>query len=142
MKANELRIGSIIRVTFSEDEIGFGKDHNGIIEAIQKSKVIVSGGLHWHPIEAIEPIPLTPSVLEAVGFKRDKDGWIISYEYKIYDPIIRGGSGGLVQNDIKRICIIHRGYVMPNTYGFLHELQNAVYYLTGTELEIDLNKLK
>jgi len=125
MKANELRIGSIIRVTFSEDEIGFGKDHNGIIEAIQKSKVIVSGGLHWHPIEAIEPIPLTPSVLDAIDWGGYTDLSINSY-FKI-DNV-----GHLYYcGDYTGVNLYH-----------LHQLQNLYFALTGTELEIDLNKLK
>ena len=66
MKANELMVGAfvyfncfdgskiIVRVTGFKDGIVYGNSENGS---------------HWCDIEKVDPIPLTPEILEKIGYQ-------------------------------------------------------------------------
>lgn len=89
--------------------------------------------------EDINPIPLTPEILDKAGLKRGN--WIfkegeymltediyINYTCNIYYKYWEGDGdqGGI---ETKTFCEIK----------YLHQLQNLYFALTGTELEINLN---
>lgn len=88
-------------------------------------------------IKNIEPIPLTPEVLEACGFEREP------FISALYQNFIRNGSG-----DYDGYCLSLRYPNYPvylscgTKFNFLHQLQNLYYALTSQELQIDIDKLK
>jgi len=101
-----------------------------------------------------EPIPLTPEVLLAAGFEMEDKRqskqhtnyfsmWVIDYKYSFAYADFRGDWGfyhsytdaGKDENN-NRFDFISCGIK------YLHQLQNLVHSLTGTELEIDITKLK
>lgn len=77
-----------------------------------------------------QPVRLTPEILEKAGFVYENDyqhkkfdGVTLSWDghtIMVYDPNFERGSGIIVQ------C------------KFFHQLQNLIFALTGTELEINL----
>ena len=95
---------------------------------------------HWY-YERLDPIPITPEILEKCGFKHWRNGWynkdyftncneaveemtisinLSSFRFSIFDK--EGGYPVYVAKQVK----------------FLHLLQNGIYFLTGTELEVTL----
>jgi hypothetical protein len=129
MKANELRIGNFIYF-------------NNNIEPKRLIKVtarfftaLAAGRPHYElvPDEELngyhQPIQLTPSILENCGF--------VTPEMCQDTVMFKDG----VMLDL------HRGKILLRDNGrvelmYLHQLQNLYFAMTGTELEIDLNKLK
>lgn len=89
----------------------------------------------------LKPIPLSPSVLEAAGFEMiiENTGAPIHEDIEMwYDtnsPVsfFFDNYGGLIINEY---------HVSINRPKFIHQLQNLYYALTGTELTIDIKKLK
>lgn len=87
------------------------------------------------PIQSVEPIPLTPSILEKCGFKKLEDfywkdkiniGYITNDEHfqvEVCHPCLSGNK-------------LYESYVIDIPY--LHQLQNYWPAWTGTELEINL----
>lgn len=90
------------------------------------------------PLSSVEPIPLTPEILKKAGLKRDKEGWVLSFDFKIYDPLEIGGAGDYVQSNRNIFTIIHNNSVFPKGFKYLHQLQNLYFALTSEELEINL----
>lgn len=79
-------------------------------------------------INNIDPIPLTPEILEKFGFEKHTDSqgdafWYV-YTYEDFEFTENG-------------AFTFNGSVMPHIQ-YLHELQNLYFALTGTELEIKL----
>lgn len=77
-------------------------------------------------LEHIEPIPLTPEILEKCGFKKGDYN-----EFRHTDLI-----GTLTLYD--GICEIHLGDLYSVWIESLHRLQNLFYCLSGFELDIKL----
>jgi hypothetical protein len=121
IKANDLRLENWVYVV---DE-----------ESTPKKKP-VQVNLTWLQIpEALEPIPLTPELLEKAGFEwmhtNNEDGdereWL---QHNIFDWL-KYYEGHI---HVDEYCIAHIHY--------LHQLQNLYYLLTGKELEINLHGLE
>lgn len=121
IQPNELRIGNLIYL----DETLIEVDVHVLID-------ILMG------VDGFSPIPITPELLERARLKRDREGWIISYSYKIYDPLVIGGTGSYVNANRKTYCILHDDKIMPKGFQYLHQLQNLYFALTGEELNIEL----
>ena len=79
-----------------------------------------------------DPIPLTPEVLLAAGFQKFDNTWIVG---RISEWEVHLMKYGFV---ITHETCDPRIWNIPITN--LHGLQNAIFALTGTELEIDLTK--
>ena len=79
-----------------------------------------------------EPIPLTPEVLLAAGFQKFNGTWIVG---RISEWEIHLMKYGFVITH--ETCDPRIWNIPINT---LHGVQNAIFALTGTELEIDLTK--
>lgn len=123
IKANELRIG--IRI------------NEGMVVGITPSEIITIDGKHWDVVD-IEPIPLTPEILEKCGFKRKEKSSdigptpedtyraqgmpIFNYYYWNLDGFSL--SDDFYHGTVKVTC--------------LHQLQNLYFALTGKELTISL----
>jgi hypothetical protein len=128
IQANELRIGSIVK--------RLGKLTH--ITAIQQSENVtyvttpLSGAI---TINQIDPIPLTPEILEKCGFKKkinksdkpyfiqninDRNYIIYSYQIKRWQVFHE------INGNDSFLCVLDS----------LHHLQNLIFVLTGKELEI------
>ena len=108
--ANELRIGNWVRFINKTFQVG-----PETIEDCYKANITQS------PYQ-YEPIPLSPSVLEACGFRYYDNDW---YEKGEINVNITDG----------RICITQKWQVFVNAnINHLHQLQNLHFALTGQEL--------
>ena len=125
INSNELRIGNII------DAIKKRHNEKYIIVESVNSECINSD---WRPYNFIQltPIPLTPEVLLAAGFQNFDNTWIVG---RISEWEVHLMKYGFVITH--ETCDPRIWNIPINT---LHGVQNAIFALTGTELEIDLTK--
>jgi hypothetical protein len=136
MKAQELRLGNWVEI---DTDSGWKPLQ---VEQI-RWQAIASGFnvVHFDEPEKLRPIPLTPEILEAVGFENSSGNtdYIALYlEVGGIDNIIicfHGDKGGILEYSLT--C---RGadLVPPFEIQHLHQLQNLYYALTGQELNIKL----
>ncbi len=125
MKANELRVGNFV------------KDRGGKILRIywfEQDKVCMEMRLHDKPVHPLteyfgylQPIPLTPEILEKAGFVAFEDGWY---------GLIPFGLGYVYTWNIYDITIRWKGSCIEVKY--LHDLQNLHFSLYKEELNIEL----
>ena len=120
MQANELRIGNFVKCELTGDFQKVISIEKGFI----KSAPTNENTKGWN-VNSIEPITLTPDILEKCGFE---------YSYPYYTvadvvSLIFSNTGIMTyvmgDNQIKRIQ-------------YIHQLQNLYFALTGTELQIEL----
>lgn len=79
-------------------------------------------------MQEIEPISLTPKVLESCGFRNFvRDEWILTYGNTHTDFEFREDGLRLRHNTTARVPI-----------KYLHQLQNFFYAIAGEELEVNL----
>jgi hypothetical protein len=135
MKAQELRIGNwVLRKSTGKPHrvVGLYKGDLGpqgsiFIDIPAEQRLMYR--LHK---DGVQPIPLTPEILEKCGFARHNGKWkhINSPFYlHAYIPIIPE------QNSY---CFAWNNY-KSYSFQYLHQLQNLYFCLTGEELEIELN---
>lgn len=136
IQTKELRLGNLVMVTFSQEEVGFGKDIIGTIAGIQKTKVLIEEDLRWHPIDSIKPIVLSEKMLIWLGFeKRQVQHVIINWlelekfkAYYVHKSIndedwffeLWHNDGGIVANELR----------------YLHHFQNIVFEITRADHKI------
>ena len=112
MKAKEFRVGNWVKDI---------KNGYGFIDGIKTNWVEVwvnycyGSGIYKKRITEIEPIPLTPEVLDKIKY--------LPYPIKIIGT--------------HRVGIEFLGWRLPAGYEYLHQLQNVVYALTNEELEMN-----
>ena len=134
MKANELRIGNYVRLF----EKGFYKVHTISRKVIQVHGDLIGGEVF--DFFNIQPIPLTPEILEKCGFEYVTD-WTVPDKRK-HDCVtfldlgymylasgMMGGGVTLFQNDRRST---------GTNIEYLHQLQNLYFCLCGEELEVKL----
>ena len=129
LKASELRIGNWI----SGPSDSYGKIT--AIDNIRRDEGILSVikfdyGPYYH-MEAINPIPITPEILEKAGYKYEKEGY--------NDFCISGSWTGdllITQYDDGSFAVEFGDKILR--CDFLHQLQNIVFYFTNQELNINL----
>jgi hypothetical protein len=116
MNANELRIGNWVLYPHTQLEPF----------RIEYPRQIELAGI-------VQPIPLTPEILEAAGFEKDSpEGWYTiqpnpwSQKMQIFFPA----------GDVPHYA---DGAFSPNVQ-YLHQLQNLYFSLTGTELKVSLTE--
>jgi hypothetical protein len=121
MIANELRIGNLINY----------EQTTHVITEISKTMIIHcwvknKKDEYVSDFSEISPIPLTPEILEKCGFEKANDnfGGYLSPLYKV-------GRIRINDNEWYNSCFY-------TTVKYLHQLQNLIHALTGTELEIKL----
>lgn len=133
MNANELRIGNWV----NHETLGLLEWEYTHFDDYVKDLVegcIIS--------DTIEPIPLTPEILEAAGFEKTYEHQQGIEWFKIpYSP----NKFTTREFTLKRFIKRHGGeddYVYLNTAHpkYLHELQNIFQAMTGTELTINLTE--
>lgn len=125
MKASELRIGNFT----------FWAGKHRQIEEILKDSVYYPNVYVGAPVEDIEPIPLTPKILEKAGFYRLNYGWIVDNGAKNEhgDTIHGDDTFGIFDHSFGKCDDLRYGKVKIT---HLHQLQNLYFALTGEELEI------
>ena len=153
MKTNELMLGDWVLVERYEGIYGgpvwkqAGKV-NGIFQ--EEAEIRFSDEddddefIYSYPSDGIEPIPLTPEILEKNGFNYEEthDVWILEYgeiiiEVGVYHPDFINISykqmtpDGIIEGDISSISKFDGSDIMT------HELQHALR-LVGIEKEIEL----
>jgi hypothetical protein len=118
MKANELRIGNLIRF-------------NNLIE---KEKIVTVTGRFLLPFSEdvgdisnyYQPIPLTEEWLLKFGFEKIGEYW---YKDRFFIEMLFGRLN-------LRITINNAESAYANSVQYVHQLQNLYFALTGNELEI------
>lgn len=149
IQANELRIGNLLN---------WNADHlcGGISKVIRINEYgfEIESNKKCHPIERemheVEPIPLTPELLEACGFKHSHHRinpleTEERYSFRINETdysacFVTDFYGGKESHDL-RFRIGYDDIIYPARFKYLHDLQNAIYFFTGTELEVNLPTL-
>ena len=139
IKANELRIGNLIE----------RRSEAGVVCSIDREHVWLQFGGEWGDAEgwlheSVDPIPLTPDILEKCGFEKRLEYWepfvgdakgawykrgdifivILKADYRVYRAVPTNGD--------------EFGYVDGSELTSLHQLQNLYFALTGEELEVEL----
>lgn len=153
INANELRIGNW--VDFCYKHKGEYKRRSCQVISIEEKKVVVlDKGVSL--VDEFYPIPLTPEILEACGFRLDSESQYrcayngITRLDKVYAESIFSGDDPNLHIDcimdaegkeVRRIGV--NGFVYLGMYGnagtpvdlkYLHQLQNCYYFLTNKEL--------
>lgn len=122
----ELRVGNY--VTLLKNGV-----HPAKVTEIREDSLIVDleyDGLYHGDHRRFYAIPLTEEVLRAAGFELQKDRdmyWISLNNYSIILHIEKGGRFSYFINSIQIMYV-----------DTLHQLQNLVHALTGSELEVSL----
>lgn len=141
IKVNELRIGNIVNCEIGNKESFY---HVAALDGIHLA-VMLNGELtnRWLSEKTIEPIPLTPEILEKAGFSNEKK----SKHYKSHLGFIHKNENGLddqFSDDMdsyifnvwyKEGCGTHQAIAELK---YVHQLQNLYFSLTGEELPIEL----
>jgi hypothetical protein len=140
IKANEIMVGNWIFDDSDEQTYRrveqIRKDGDGfkgyyIIHRNGSAKSLIE-----HEDSFIQPIPLTPEILEQCGFVIDGNGtyWINLQTH--YLELINGGDSDFypVYAQLPEISSESEQRVSLNRVKYLHELQNLFYSLRGEEL--------
>ena len=141
IKANDLRIGNKILLNGSIDTVTgiFNQlaEMEGIDYLIQNSEYLD------YSLDKIEPIPLTPEILEKVGFEKSETGIKDCYVYNLIlaeSPLVSILNLELQYCDKDLICEVKLLPFNTSKYKYLHELQNIWFILSGEELPINEKK--
>lgn len=118
IKANELRIGNLI---MSPDT-----KHPVVVEI--NHLLYIAGDEKYYG--EYEPVPLTPEILEAAGFKIEDKLNVGAQTY------FKDGMGEYLTYHYDGFCV-YESSKQP-VIKSLHQLQNLYFALTGQELEIKL----
>lgn len=136
MNANELRVGNWVSYFDTVCRIiSIKANHLNYVpnsEHYYINAVGVNAAQFYNHIEAFRPIYLTNEIMEAAGFKKGKYSWNMGLVdgYLSHDLVPTGKL--LINDDYDEYC-----FDFPCQY--LHQLQNLVFALTGTELEINIH---
>lgn len=119
IKANELRIGNLINYGYKVAIVNAIREDGGL-------NVKLENTLLGAEFECFKPIPLTPEILENVGFI-NRDSYWHSKDFSMF-----------LEGDYYFQYIstpTSNGFLKVN---YLHQLQNLYFALTNEELEINL----
>lgn len=131
IKAKDLRIGNLL-----QNERG---DHR-IVQAIGKDDVLT--GLVWEMTENLNPIPLTEDILKKSGFVWENVFDCVVADWKLGDNFELTSSSYVEEGEWKTDFVFNYwncqrdASKMQVEVKYVHQLQNLVYLMTGTELEV------
>lgn len=129
MKTSELRIGNWViyeATTRIITSIGEYDVLHYLANGKNKSDMYAS------PISQISPIPLTPEILEKVGFEYDGIAYNLRFYTNMDLTLVTYNEDGM-----HYWLKYYYGPAMPHIR-HLHQLQNLYFALTGEELDIKL----
>lgn len=140
MKVNELRIGNQLFIPGLDRYVIVCGIYKGYFRCEDSDGVLFDESVRIYYL----PIPLTPSILEAAGFEKRRDGeYLYSIDLDKHISIV------VNNNNIFPMLLQDAEFsggelnvYSCNLINYLHQLQNLYFALTGTELEIDVEKLK
>ena len=133
MKASELRIGN---KAFYKEKVVEIASVSGIKYSFGNQDITIStsdNSLLSVDILQLQPIHLTPELLEKCGLVYDGEYFTIKNSYLELKPIEDGKF---------QLTINSAEYEAKSIVEYLHQLQNLYFALTGRELEIDLKTLQ
>lgn len=123
MKANELRIGSLVN-----DEDGVAMYVGGVYDANESGNYwVVDSAYNAIRLIDITGIPLTPEILEKCGFEIDKTGKL---------AILMANQDFMIAIGLKYFWF-HSMQLVTKIH-YVHQLQNLFFCLVGEELTINL----
>jgi hypothetical protein len=138
----ELRLGNCVKL---EDGrfVNVGMiDINGVIK-VQNTSLVDE----FASIPNADPIPLTPELLEACGFEHShhqindmetEERYAVRIDETNYSACFVTETYGGEPHHGLRFRIGWDDVMYPAQFKYLHDLQNAIYFFTGTELPVDL----
>ena len=128
VKANELRIGNCLRLS---DNSTVKKEFWGTPKEVTiKDLDFIST---YPDQQYLEPIPLTPEILEACGFELNL-GCVNEYQISLEDGFWLSWN---TKSETLWYSSVQRGfYKMLRHLKYLHELQNFYFLFTGSELTL------
>ena len=136
IQPNELRIKNIVKNPRYFKE--WGQHLYQTVECIC-GKDISTNKDDWDA-DYLEPVELTPYILEAAGFKYNQltENYEVFYDCVGMLGINKYDGGFVIANDNEDM-----GFTgdLKSSCKYLHQLQNLIYCLTGEELQIDITKL-
>ncbi len=91
----------------------------------------------YKSLEELEPIILTPEVLEKYGFKQASDYLNRSVYYKHHDKKSLKIDINILEYKVSLFAGDQK-VDLPHHHKFFHQLQNLYFALTGEELEVNL----
>jgi len=129
--ANELRIGNWVEY----DEFGICR-----IESINRDSALLAHGLFdtLIPNDLINPIAITPEILESNGFIQVKN------DILPYWQIVCNGEDAVIEWHDDNSILVGRKNECDKAFNsnypiqYIHQLQNLYFALTGEELHIKL----
>lgn len=120
IKAEDLRIGDLVR---------YGKDIITILATHADGLVCFADGKDQICVEHVllEPIPLTPEILEKNGWKKRKEGWYFMMISRYMYLSVEFGYENGIRVFLKRTT--DGLYVKLNVANNVHELQHILWAL-------------
>ena len=127
MEVKDLMIGDLVLYT------EFGKNEFHRIEIVEPTRVWLNGCNTYIPDEFIEPIPITPEILEKNGFEKVLNLLVLlnKWENGAYPSMI------FVEYNPTNYCLFINDMMLPKPVQYLHELQH-VLQLCGIEKDFVL----
>ncbi len=132
MKANELRIGNYIFISVLQGD-------KFVNELFTVNATVIRDAAHYGNEWNAEPVPLTEEWLLKLGFEKEHDDVDDLWYYRDYFANIQNTYQTFSVNLKSHASCIgldeELAYFKPEIK-YVHQLQNAWFALTGTELEI------
>lgn len=141
IKANELRIGNLVhRNDYPNDVYRLRSISDDRVHAINTVEMDGNNPMYASDctLSELEPIPLTPELLEKCGFVM-----LSLHEYALpgnhfFSVQIMGGWTDKILSPGARYRIYKGAAGAICNIEYLHQLQNGFYFLTGAELTLSL----
>jgi hypothetical protein len=128
IKANELRIGNYVQDEHFRVGIVKSVSDRSVRVKMEHSTLKRDSNVDFDGLD-IEPITLTPEILEKCGFEKINKG--------LFKPVF-GNYSHIFKTDFYPLSLEIEGNRIPlKNIKYLHQLQNLYYTLTGEELNIE-----
>jgi hypothetical protein len=128
IKDNELRIGNLVSHVDTDSALIIREILEHTVSCNDADGLITNNKLLYIHIN---PIPLTPEILEQCEFKRDSLGWYNTKNYfKLYQPTLES----------RILPCYFENIVSDIPVKYLHQLQNLYFALIGKELNYEPKK--
>lgn len=136
----ELRINDVI--FNKEDNVNCCVHTIDRTMGIDSIYAIDSENVYNYPKDYYDPIPITEELLEHLGFQKEEDSISHDFEFKKWIdgyPITVSNLSNTIDRDYS-VHIDNRDYdtILEADIQYLHQLQNAIYFATKHELEVNL----